>query len=191
LYTSLTSIDRLVVSAKLGFEAIGLYTPSILILQGMAVLPSSVMQVIYPKAVELYSRTGSAKVILPLIFKPIPFLVLLQLPVAFFLWIYLPDIIKFVMPKFTAGTEAAQWTVVAGSILALSSPALAFNVLKKQFHYGVIMLLSGLVVYTSANYFISIEYGLASVAIATTLGFAVFVIVCSLVSYFICTGKSK
>lgn len=186
IYTGLLSLDRIVIVSELGVEALGAYTPSILILQGMAVLPISVMQVIYPRAVEQYGRTGSTRAIMPFLFKPLPFLAILQIPLVIGAWWLIPDLIARYMPKFTDGIMAARWSVVAGFILTLSTPALAFNILRKQIPYGFIMIAAGLVLFVAAHFLIAAGYGLSSVAIATAIAFFVFVVGCAFAAFLIC-----
>lgn len=188
IYSALLSVDRLIITYELGTKALGIYTPSILILQGMAVLPASIMQVIYPKAVEEFSRTSSARSILSFIFKPLPLLILLQLPFVFISWLYIPYVINLYMPEFTDGIKAAQWSVIAGFFLTLSTPTLIFNILKKQIHYIAIILLSIVILYVFAHIFISRGYGLASIPIALTLSFVFFVALSAIFAVILCNN---
>jgi O-antigen/teichoic acid export membrane protein len=186
LYTAVLSLDRVIIGAQLGVAALGMYTPAILILQGMAVVPMSVMQVMYPRLAELYGKTGTANSILPLLFKPLPILFLAQLPFVILGWVLVPDIIHKYMPRYVDGIDAAKWAVVAGFVLSLSCPGLSFNILRKQTVYGIIIVLSGCVLLLIATLLIKAGLGLKGVAIALTSAFSLFVVLCGVVSIIIC-----
>jgi O-antigen/teichoic acid export membrane protein len=186
LYTGFLSLDRVIIGARLGVAALGVYTPSILILQGMAVVPMSVMQVMYPRLAELYGKTGSATALLPLLFKPLPILFLVQLPFVVLGYWYLPEIIHSFMPKYSSGASTAQWAIVAGFVLSFSCPALAFNILHKQLCYGVIISLTAGVFLLVATILINSGFGLKGVTLALTTAFGFFVAGTGLGSVIIC-----
>lgn len=191
IYTGVLNMDRVIISARLGVSALGMYTPALLILQGMAVVPTSVMQVMYPRISELYGKTGSASAIVPMLFKPLWILFIVQLPFVLLGWRFLPELIHLFMPKYIEGISAAQWAIVAGFILSFSCPALAFNVLRRQLVYAIIMILSGGVLLLVSFQLINAGLGLKGVAIALTAAFAFFVTSCGLASILICKSDVR
>jgi O-antigen/teichoic acid export membrane protein len=146
LYLLFTSLDRLLILDGLGQEALGAYTPALLIVQGMAILPTSVAQVLYPRAAEQYGREGSLRNLGRLLFLPIPPLLLLQLPIVIAAWHFMDVLVLRFMPTFVQGVEAARWALLAGLALSLTFPAILFNVGRHQRLYAAIILVSIVVV---------------------------------------------
>jgi O-antigen/teichoic acid export membrane protein len=142
LYLLFTSVDRLLIVANLDAEALGAYTPALLILQGMAILPGSVAQVLYPRAAEQYGREGTIRNLAKLAFLPIPVLLALQLPVVLLAWHYMDQLIMHFMPQFEEGIAAARWSLWVGLVFSLTTPALVFNVARRQALYAAILLWS-------------------------------------------------
>lgn len=142
LYLLFTNVDRLLILNGLGQEALGAYTPALLIVQGMAILPTSVAQVLYPRAAEQYGREGSVRNLGRLLFLPIAPLLLLQLPIVLAAWHFMDVLVLRFMPKFVPGIEAARWALLAGLALSLTFPSILFNVARHQRLYAAIILVS-------------------------------------------------
>ena len=146
LYLLLISMDRIIITSELKLNALGLYTPALLILQGMTILPSSVAQVIYPRAAERYGREGTIKILLPALFMPLPIMLVIQLPFVLLGWFYIDELIMRIMPRFEAGIEVARWSLLVGLVLSMTTPAIVFNVARQQRMYAALILLSILTV---------------------------------------------
>jgi O-antigen/teichoic acid export membrane protein len=142
LYVLFNSMDRIIITSELKLNALGLYTPALLILQGMTILPSSVGQVIYPRAAERYGREGSINKLLPVLFMPLPILLIIQLPFVLLGWYYMDEIIMRFMPQFEAGIEATRWSLLVGTALSMTTPAIVFNVVRQQKMYAALILIS-------------------------------------------------
>jgi O-antigen/teichoic acid export membrane protein len=142
LYLFFTSIDRLIITTEMNLVALGIYTPALLILQGMMILPGSVAQVIYPRAAEHFGREGSINKLLPVLFMPLPIMLIIQLPFVLLGWFYMDEIIMRFMPRFEAGIEVARWSLLVGLVLSMNTPAIVFNVARQQKMYAALILIS-------------------------------------------------
>lgn len=142
LYVLFNSMDRIIITSELKLNALGLYTPALLILQGMSILPSSVAQVIYPRAAERYGREGSINKLLPVLFMPLPIMLIIQLPFVLLGWYYMDEIIMRFMPQFEAGIEATRWSLLVGTALSMTTPSIVFNVVRQQKMYAALILIS-------------------------------------------------
>lgn len=168
LYLFLTSIDRLMIVANLDVEALGAYTPALLILQGMAILPGSVAQVLYPRAAEQYGREGTIRNLTKMAFLPMPIVLILQLPVVLPAWHYMDRLVMHFMPQFEQGIAAARWSLWVGLAFSLTTPAIVFNVARRQGLYAAIILWSA--VSAAVAWKLNAGRGLEGVAMAMLVG---------------------
>lgn len=175
MYVFMTNLDRTFIAKYLGVEALGYYTPSLLFLQGMAVLPMSVNQIIYPKMAEIYGQTNSLRSLASLAFKPIPVLACIQAPFLMVVWIYLPFLLEKFLPQYQPGLQACRLTLIAGFLLSLSSPAIIFNIVKRQGVYAAIIAASSVAMLISSQILTSHGLGLVGVAWSVIIGNFIFI----------------
>jgi O-antigen/teichoic acid export membrane protein len=168
LYVLFTGIDRLLIVANLNAESLGAYTPALLILQGMAILPGSVAQVLYPRAAEQYGREGTIRNLARLAFLPLPVLLIIQLPIVLSAWHYMDRLVMHFMPQFKQGIGAARWSLWVGLAFSLTAPTVIFNVARRQALYAAIILWSILAAVLAWK--LDAGHGLDGVAVAMLVG---------------------
>ena len=183
IYVFMNNLDRTLIVKMLGVDVLGYYTPSLLLLQGMAVIPMSVNQIIYPRMAELYGRTGSVRSLSALAFKPIPLLTIIQLPFVVLGWVYLPDVLNSLLPQYGKAVDACRLAMVSGFILTLNSPGNIFNILRKQMQYSIILVISCVIMAIASIYNVKHNFGLVGIVYATIISNTFFVITIALVAW--------
>lgn len=132
LFTYSFALDRTLVRAWLGAEALGHYTIATLVVTTMTTATSALIAVIYPHCGELYGRTGDARATARAVLRPLPYLLLvLVIIVPAAAWAVAP-VVRLVLPAFAPGIPAAQIAVIAGGFSLLSYCSVLFNVVRRQ-----------------------------------------------------------
>lgn len=185
LYLLFISMDRLVITSKINLAALGVYTPALLILQGMAILPASVAQVIYPRTAERYGREGTINKLLPVLFMPLPIMLIIQLPFVLLGWFYMDEIVMRFMPRFEEGIEATRWSLLVGLVLSMTTPAIVFNVVRKQRMYAA-LILSSIIAVVVAWIFNVGGGNLVGVSIAMLCGSICFATLSAIGAWYLC-----
>lgn len=184
IYILFINIDRFIIVTRMSLESIGHYTPALLILQGMAILPSSVAQVIYPRAAEKYGRENSLRTLLSLVFKPMLWLLLIQLPFVLIGLYYIDDLVLQFMPRFIQGIEAARWSILIGLVLSMSTPAIIFNVARQQRMYSACLILS--VITVGVAWALQLRADLVGVSISMLCGSICFTMLSAAGAWYLC-----
>lgn len=190
IYVLFTSMDRLIITNQLDMMAMGLYTPALLILQGMMILPASVAQVIYPRAAEQFGRDGSITKLFPLLFLPLPIMLGIQMPFVAVGWFYMDDIIIEFMPKYQEGIAAARLALLVGLVLSMTTPAIIFNVLRRQGLYAMLILASILTIIAVWTLQLG-GRGLVGVSIAVLCGGLCFAVTSAAGAWMLCRKNHK
>lgn len=185
LYVLFTSMDRLIITSEINLVALGIYTPALLILQGMTILPGSVAQVIYPRTAERYGREGTINKLLPVLFMPLPIMLIIQLPFVLLGWFYMDEIVVRFMPQFKAGIEVTRWSLLVGLTLSMTTPSIVFNVVRKQRMFAALILLSILTVIVAWLFKVGGD-NLIGVSIAMLCGSICFATLSALGAWYLC-----
>lgn len=189
LYLLFTSMDRLIITSEMNLVALGVYTPALLILQGMLILPGSVAQVIYPRAAERYGREGTINKLLPVLFMPLPIMLIIQLPFVLLGWFYMDEIIMRFMPRFEEGIEVARWSLVVGLVLSMNTPAIVFNVARQQRMYAALIMLSILTVVVAWIFKVGGK-DLVGISIAMLCGSICFATLSAIGAWYLCKREA-
>jgi O-antigen/teichoic acid export membrane protein len=189
VYVIFTNMDRFIILSELNLDALGVYTPALLILQAMTILPVSVAQVIYPRAAERYGREGTIRQLLPVLFMPLPIMLLIQLPFVLLGWFYMDELIMRFMPRFVEGIEVARWSLLVGLVLSMTTPAIVFNVVREQRMYAALMLLSILAVVVAWMLKVG-GGGLVGVSVAMLCGSICFAALSAIGAWYLCRKDS-
>lgn len=126
------SMDSVILLYLAGSSSLGLYAVAILFTQGGAALTNALGQVLYPRMAEAYGRTGDPREALSMVWRPMALLGLAGLPVFMLAWVAVPHVIPWVLPKYAAGAEAAQWACVSAYLGCFLVNLPVFNVVKRQ-----------------------------------------------------------
>lgn len=188
LYVFFTSMDRLIITSQINLVALGVYTPALLILQGMSILPSSVAQVIYPRAAEQYGREGVINKLLPVLFMPLPIMFVIQLPFVLLGWFYIDELVMRFMPRFEKGIDAARWSLLVGLVLSMTTPAIVYSVAQKMRMYTALTVLSILTVVAAWIFKVGGD-GVVGVSVAMLCGGICFSTLSALGAWYICKKR--
>ena len=171
-----TAMDSTLVLKYMGTRGLGLYSLSLMAGSAISLLPTSVAQMVYPRMAEAYGRSGNIREVLTIAQRPTIFLVAIMMPIALACWHVLPVMAPVLLPRYTAGIRAAQWSLVCASVLAVDVPVILFAVVKRQDLYGVATL-AGVGTYFGSLQVLS-RHGryLAAFPQAMTTGYGVFLL---------------
>ncbi len=191
VYGIMANLDRTFILKMLGSEELGYFTPALLLTQAMAVIPTSVNQIIYPKMAEQYGRTNSIKALTSLTFKPLPIMVLIHIPLVIAGWFLIPPVVTMLLPQYVNGIPACQWALIVAAVYSLNTPANLFNIVQRQDIYAIIIIFSGIVMFVFTKYFVGGGYGLKGVIVAKLFSYVTFTILCSCFAYYIIHCEKK
>ncbi len=140
-------LDRLmlargVAAGTVAKAELGAYTLAILTVTAGGQVIVALGQVAYPRMLKDYGRTGNARAALKWVVRPTLLLAGASLPIFVGLWFALPPLVRLALPRYVAGVEAAQWSLVSLWLLCFNAPLSLYNVLKKYLIYGAINLMA-------------------------------------------------
>ncbi len=128
-----------------GAKYFGLYALANIVQTSMLVIPQSFSQVIYPRMSIMYGEGKTPREIILLNLKPLFFQFFVILAVALVGVVILPLIIPFLLPKYTAGIEAAQWIMFVPVVLSFGAMNNIFNVTKQQKYYFIALITGAII----------------------------------------------
>jgi O-antigen/teichoic acid export membrane protein len=116
----------------LGTKSVGIYQPALLTNTAITLLINSVAQVTYPRMVEAYGGGAKLATVLRIPKKSVLYSILLSIPVVVLGWLLMPEIVNFLLPRYSEGILAVQWSLLAALTLSPKPMLNAFNVIKRQ-----------------------------------------------------------
>ncbi|MBN2396147.1 MAG: hypothetical protein JXC36_06775 [Candidatus Atribacteria bacterium] len=145
------SLNRVILVSLSGPLLVGLYMPSLAILNVMKMLPSSLGQYLYPKMTYELGKTGDKKKIWKWVWKSAFILIIALIPFGIIGWYVLPPFVEFMFPKYIEGIRAAQLSIISGII---SGSLIGINVINSLKAYKTLALLTAIkfVLYVSLMY---------------------------------------
>lgn len=127
-----TVLDTTLVLRNMGTEAVGVYSLTAIVNMPIALLVGSVSQMVYPRMVECYGRTGRLDCAFQIGIKPTLLLTLLMAPLVLACWMVIPACVHLLAPEYVGGIEAARWSALAQGVLAVRPLGNLFNAGKRQ-----------------------------------------------------------
>lgn len=124
-----------------GVKALGIYQIAALTSTSIVTLTAAIAQVTYPRMTEAYGKGASLGDILLIPRKSIFVSIVLSIPAVIAGWLLLPLVVNLILPKYSAGIPAAQWTLPMLFVLSLQPVNNAFNVIKRQDLFAVVTIL--------------------------------------------------
>lgn len=146
LYAWWIVLDSTLALKYVGAQGFGFYQLAIIAGQAMEIIPSALGQILYPRMAQEYGRTGCIVELIRLSYKQVLYFTAAGIPLLIAAWFAIPPVSHFLLPKYTAGVEAAQWMVAAVSILFFAPFNNIFNVVRRQDLYFC-AITSGIIVY--------------------------------------------
>jgi len=120
----------------MGTRSLGIYQVASIVNATIVTLTNSAAQVTYPRMVEAYGKGARLSQVLGIPQKAILVSILIGIPAVALGWILMPAAIEFLLPKYTGGIHAAQWTLLAALAFCLLPVMNAFNVIGRQGLYA-------------------------------------------------------
>ena len=178
LYRTFLSIDKIMIGKMLGIEQLGLYTIGLMAVSQIGSLPRFFSVVIFPHIQEKYGATKDVMEIKSMILKPI-YLISRLVPVLLGLIIFLVQpMVLYVLPQFKDGLDVMKILVLGYFFIVVNemSKTLLFTINKQKLLvplYGILLAVS-----IGLNYlFITLGWGIAGVATATSISYFLFYLV--------------
>jgi len=178
LYRTFLNIDKIMIGKMLGLEQLGLYTIGLMAVSQIGSLPRFFSIVIFPHIQEKYGATKDVMEIKSMILKP-TYLISRLVPVLLGLIIFLVQpIVLYVLPQFKDGLDVMKILVFGYFFIVVNemSKTLLFTINKQKLLiplYGIMLAVS-----IGLNYlFITLGWGIAGVATATSISYFLFYLV--------------
>ncbi len=110
------TFNRLILVAIGSVYLVGLFSPASAIYSAITFLPSTIAQFLYPKFSYLYGKHNDKKMLIPYVNKIYLLSAVLMIPTLLFCYFALPWAFERFVPKYVAGTFAAQIFLICGVI---------------------------------------------------------------------------
>jgi len=190
IYSVFVGLDKVFIASYFTEREMGLFTPAIQVTAGLAILPNSIFQVIYPRLCQRYGETGTIKSLMKLVMVPLKYLAIGLIPV-FALAIFLVGpFVKIVLPNYVDGIATAQWAIVAVYFRCLGGGQDVLTVINKLKYYGLITMLSAVVFYFIFKLMVINGWGLEAVTASFAVSMMFFnVLVIGVLKYLVFKEK--
>lgn len=173
-----TTFTRIILLAKGGTYAVGLFTPASAVESLITILPGILGNYLFPKMNYQLGKTENPKLLWPLILKINAIIFLIGIPFVIIVWISTPYLMNLFFVKYIDSIEAIQFFslnfLVAGT---MTSHNVIYAVKKYKLGYLFLafeFLLKYILPYIFVNYFVGNILTLTSVAIVITNIFLFF-----------------
>ena len=134
VFNCAATVDKMVLLRFGGVEQVGLYALAVSTFAAFQVVPQSIAHYAYPRMSHHYGRTNNPHILWGMAWKTSLIVVMSMLPIALLGWWLLPFGVKFVFPKYVAGTHAAQIALFTAVAYGASQGANALSSLKAWSH---------------------------------------------------------
>lgn len=172
MYTMLTTVDRWIVAAFLGQDALGHYSIAIMALSGVGFLSSVISQQFYPRMAFEWSANRNVEALRAMVDKQRTFTFAAVVPVALCVLLAAPPVIRALLPEFAPGIPAIMVTSIAPLLATVGQGYGALlHVLDRQYWY-MGALLAAMLVNAGVSILLVDALGLVGVAIGTLAAFA-------------------
>jgi len=168
-FETIRNSDRIVIGSVLGFEALGVYSVTQIVCQGIYYLPNALSTVMFPRFQERYGLTQDAMSLRK--FVEVPLLVLADVLLAAIcvLLVALPPAIRAFLPAFADTIAPLRVMLVGTYFLCLAPPAGQFLLtIRKQTPALFVALPATAVAFAAAYY--GTAWGLQGVAAGVAIG---------------------
>jgi O-antigen/teichoic acid export membrane protein len=184
VYTMYMSVDKIMIIKMIGPEALGYYSLVILVMGIVESFPRLFSIVLFPRTQERYGETQSYDYIRKYVEKPTKLVFYLGILVFGYAYFMISGLVPIVMPKFTYGIISAK-IIMCGLILyVLTIFSENFIVSTRKQIYEIPMVLTCISIMTALNfYFIKNGFGIAGVAMGTSISYAIFFFMVSMFAF--------
>ena len=175
VYTVLLSIDKIMIIRMIGPTQLGYYSIAVLALTYVHNFPKLLGIVIFPTMQEEYGKSDSRKRIMEFVKEP-TLILSYVLPAALAAAYYaIPMLVYYVLPKYISGIESMQILLLGCFFISLVPLSQNFMIsVNKQLILIPITSLAVLLGIGLNYFFIKMGYGIAGVALGTSLAYLVY-----------------
>ena len=174
LFETIRNANQIVIGSALGVKAVGVYSVTHYICQGMYYLPNALAVVMFPRFQERYGETQSAASLRPFVELPLKVLADALLAATAVLLVALPPAITAYFPEYVDTIGPLRVMLVGTYFLCLSLPAGQFLLTIHKQTPALLIQLPATALALAAGY-VGASYGLVGVAAGVTLAsFALF-----------------
>jgi len=183
LRTILTSIDRIMITKYLGFEALGIYSVALMASNYLYSLPNMIGIIFFPHFQEVYARQDRPKDLEKYLREPTLSLAYLFPCFIGLVWIFSSRLVPWLLPEYASGVPALRYLILGSFFLALTHPFSLFIItVRKHWH---LVPLQGIVIglgFAVTGFCIQRGWGIEGVAVASVLISVLFFLALSVVS---------
>ena len=168
-FETIRNADRLVIGSVLGFEALGVYSVTQIVCQGIYYLPNALSTVMFPRFQSRYGETQDADSLRN--FVEVPLLVLADVLLAAIcvLLVALPPAIHAFLPAFADTIPPLRVMLVGTYFLCLAPPAMQFLLTVRKQTPALLVGLPATAIALGAAY-AGTAWGLRGVAVGVAIG---------------------
>jgi O-antigen/teichoic acid export membrane protein len=167
-FETMRNTDRIVIGAVLGFEALGVYSITQIVCQGIYYVPNALSTVMYPRFQQRYGQTQTAQSLQKFVEVPLHVLADTLLAATVVLLVALPPAIRTFFPAFEGTIAPLRVMLIGTYFLCLTPPA---GQLLLTLHKQVPALFIGLpcMALALAGAYVGTRSGIVGVAIGVSL----------------------
>lgn len=186
VYSLLTTVDRWIIGAFIGLEALGYYTLPILCLSVFRLLPSVISQQMYPRMAYQYGKTGQKQALVPLIKRQTILSASITWPILLAVYWILPWIVPLALPEYSPGIKPAQYLLLGLAMMPFSSGIGNFlNTVGKQNYYLAVQVAALLCSVILNTTFVQLGWGIIGVGLGSAITFAFYACTLASVGWFV------
>ena len=189
MYAIYVGLDKVFILKYFGTEEIGNFVPAIQVSIALAVLPTSIFQIIYPRMANKYGQTNSISSLKKLAFKPQLLLAFALIPVFGVAILLIGPFVEQVLPNYTSGIPAAKWMIVVVYLRCLGGPQDVLNVVGDLVPYAICTIICGFVFWIAVLLLKDSALGMQVVPIGLAISTLLFNVLISV--YVVCGGLSN
>lgn len=164
------SIDRILITKYMGFEALGIYSIALMASNYLYSLPNMLGVIFFPHFQEVFSRRDDSRDLKNFLKQPTLGLAFLFPLVIGFVWILASWFVPILLPAYTAGIPALKYLCLGAFFTALTHPFSTFIItVKKHWQLVPLQAMTALFGFVVTWLFIRKGWGIEGVAIAGIL----------------------
>lgn len=186
LYSLLITIDRWIILTYLGTEALGYYSPAIMVSSMVELLPMVIAQQIYPRMAYRFGETGDVGALKSLIIKQVVWSTTIVMPVLVIAYLGLPEFVERLLPNYQPGVKPACIVLWGLACLSLSGGIGNFlNTIGKQNYYLMVQFIAVILNFLIGVLLVRLGMGLIGVASGFSLSLFIYTIMLVAVGWWI------
>ena len=168
-FETIRNSDRLVIGSVLGFEALGIYSVTQIVCQGIYYLPNALSTVMFPRFQARYGETQDAASLRNFVEVPLVVLADVLLAATCVLLVALPPAIDAFLPAFADTIPPLRVMLVGTYFLCLAPPAMQFLLTVRKQTPALLVALPATAIALGAAY-AGTTWGLWGVAMGVAIG---------------------